>query len=81
MESLNPVPTLKFFHLLKRDRKSLYITNVVTASSVSGISLGSGFFLTRQEAEMHRTAEMLKDGDKNEYYIFELEIPNPVANQ
>lgn len=57
----------------------MYMTNVVTTSTNNSISLGAGFFVSRHDAEMHRTAEILKDGDKNEYYIFELEINNPAC--
>lgn len=81
MEQLKPEKTLKIYQLLKRDRKTMYITSAVTTATNNGISIGSGFFTSRNDAEMHRTMEVLKDGDKNEYYIFELEINNPVLEK
>ena len=47
------------------------------------MSWGFGFYTSLQEAEQNRTMELLKNTDavKPEYYIFELDFPNPVYNE
>ena len=41
-------------------------------------SIGIGFYLTRDEAEHQRTLEVLKSKTDEDFYVFELEIPNPI---
>jgi hypothetical protein len=79
MEPLKPPKTMKYYQLLKRTGLSL--TNVPSGSN--SLSLGMGFFQTQHDAEMHRTMEILKlsPGDNSEFFIFELELPNPVYKE
>jgi hypothetical protein len=68
---------LKVYMLLKQTGAYLCATSSST-SSISGTSLGVGFFWTRDEAEQHRTMEILKmqPTDNSMFHVFELEIPN-----
>lgn len=66
---------LTVYMLLKRSRTGLYVYPAVTPAG-AGPSIGSGFFVSRNEAELNRTAELLKDGQDYAYYIYELELPN-----
>ena len=77
MEPLKPPPTFLVYTVLKQTGLSL---SYVYSSGSSTISLGSGFYGTRDEAEKVRTYELLKDttDPKPHYHVFELEIPNPV---
>ena len=52
-------------------------------SSGSNVTFGPGFYTTREEAEQHRTLEILKDtnGGAHEYHVFELEFPNPAYQE
>ncbi len=72
-----PPETLKIYQLIKRNADMLYFTGVSGASPAQG-SIGIGFYTTRQEAEHQRTLEVLKCKTAEEFYIFELEIPNPI---
>lgn len=72
-----PPETLKIYQLIKRSADMLYFTNINNSSTSP--SLGVGFYPTRQEAEHQRTVEVLKSKTPDEFYIFELEIPNPIA--
>ena len=78
MEPLKPPKTMKYYQLLKRTGLSVY--NVTGSSNINGTTLGPGFFMSQHDAEMHRTMELLKltSGDNSEFFIFELELPNPV---
>ena len=69
--------TLSVYMLLKQNGAYLCPTSSST-SSISGTSLGVGFFWTRIEAEQHRTMEILKQvpPDNSVFHIFELELPN-----
>jgi len=69
--------TLKVYMLLKQNGAYLCPTSSST-SSISGTSLGVGFFWTQSEAEQHRTMEILKQvpPDNSTFHVFELEIPN-----
>ena len=80
MQSL-PVPkTFKVYILIKQ---SGVLFSTVKNMAVN--SLGTGFFLTREEAEHNRTIEELSDttvtGQKPKWHIFELEFPNPVYKE
>jgi len=70
-----PSETLKVYSLVKRNEMMFSY-----GGSSSTHNLGFGFYLTREEAEHNRTLEVLrqKEGDKAEFYVFELEIPNPI---
>lgn len=72
MQPLTPPKTIKVFQLLKQS--GLYFSS---AGGSSNANIGLGFYLTREEAEQHRTMEVLKGNNGVEYHIFELEIPNP----
>ena len=81
MQALKPPKTLKVYQLLKRNGLSMY--NATGSSNINGVTLGPGFFLTQHDAEMHRTMELLKlqPGDASEFFVFELELPNPVYKE
>lgn len=70
-----PPDTIKIYQLVKRTEMMFTFSG---ASSTQNI--GFGFYTTRAEAEHNRTLEVLrlKDGDSCEFYVFELEIPNPI---
>ena len=71
-----PTPeTLTVYYLVKQHANMLYFSSATATSS--GTSMGSGFFSTRHDAEMHRTVEMLKATDGSVFHLFELVIPNP----
>ena len=78
MEPIAPPKTIKVYQLLKRS--GLVLTSV---GSVSTMSWGHGFYTSLAEAEQNRTMELLKNTDivKPEYYIFELDLPNPVYKE
>lgn len=71
-----PPDTLKVYSLIKRTDMMFSYTG-----SASTQNVGYGFYLTREEAEHNRTLEVLrlKADDKSEFYVFELEIPNPIV--
>lgn len=82
MEPIRPPRTVKFYQLLKMATKNgLNISNCGSTSPSAYV--GSGIYLTQQEAEHQRTLETLKDtdGGANSYHIFELEFPNPVYRE
>lgn len=72
-----PPETLKIYQLIKRNADMMYFTGAGVAPTQG--SLGIGFYQTRQEAEHQRTIEVLKCKTSDEFYIFELEIPNPIV--
>lgn len=72
-----PPDTVKIYQLVKRNADSMYFTNAGMASGMN--SIGTGFYLTRDEAEHQRTLEVLKSKNADEFYLFELEIPNPIV--
>lgn len=74
-----PPETLKVYQLIKRNAESLYFMGAGTSPTQG--SLGIGFYATRQEAEYNRTLEVLKCKTGDEFYIFELEIPNPLLSK
>lgn len=81
MEPLKPPKTIKYYQLLRRT--GIALSNVVSNSMINGTSLGSGFFMSQHDAEMHRTVEILKlsPTDNSDFFIFELELPNPVYKE
>lgn len=81
MEPLKPPKTMKVYQLLRRS--GMVHSTVASSSMINGLSLGSGFFMSQHDAEMHRTMEILKlsAGDNAEFFIFELELPNPVYKE
>ena len=83
MEPIRPPRTVKFYQLLKMATKNgLNIGSCGSAPAANYI--GSGMYLTLQDAEHQRTLEILKDtdtGGTNSYHIFELEFPNPVYKE
>ena len=70
-----PPGTIKVYALVRRSEMMFSYSGTSSTNN-----LGFGFYLTREEAEHNRTLEVLrqKEGDKAEYYVFELEIPNPI---
>lgn len=82
MEPIKPPKTIKFYQLMKMATKSGLNINSCGASPGPNY-VGSGMYMTLQEAEHYRTLETLKDtdGGTNSYHIFELEFPNPVYRE
>lgn len=80
MEPLKPPPTFKVYTVIKQTGLSL---GYVYGPSSNTISLGAGFYSTRDEAEKCRTYELLKDttDPKPRYHVFELEVPNPAYQE
>ena len=78
MEPIKPVKTIKVYQLIKQSGMHLMNTGASSA-----MNFGIGFYSTLQEAEMHRTMELLKNTDatKPQYHVFELDIPNPAYNE
>ena len=81
MEALKPPKTLKVYSLIKQSGASFTYTGGSNSPSI-----GVGFYLSRDEAEHHRTIEVLKDTTtsgsmKPKFHIFELEFPNPIAEE
>lgn len=76
MESI-PIPkTLTVYALVKQTGMVFSYVGYSTNNS-----LGIGFFSTQQEAEHHRTLEILKDDNKSAYYIFPLTVDNPAHKE
>ncbi len=75
MESIKPPKVIKIYSLVKQSG-----LNFSPIGTISGPNyIGTGYFTTLQEAEHHRTLEVLKgsDGNKLQFHIYELEVPNP----
>lgn len=72
-----PPETVKIYQLIKRNADQFYFSNAGMASGTN--SIGIGFYLTRDDAEHQRTMEVLKSKTADEYYVFELEISNPIV--
>ena len=75
MEPIKPPKTFKVYQLVKQ-------TGINFSYGGSGTSgMGIGFYATQQEAEHHRTLELLKDtttgGPKPVWHLWELDVPNP----
>lgn len=79
MEPIKPPKIMKVYTLIKQSGLTLTYVGFSTAS----VSVGTGFFLTQTEAELHRTIELLKDttSPRPLYHVFELEIPNPAYQE
>jgi hypothetical protein len=80
MKSIEMPDTHTVYMLLRQSGLSF----VPTSSSVTNSTqLGTGFFLTKIEAEQHRTMEILKLSatDNTVFHIFELEVPNIVKGK
>ena len=75
MKPIEPPETIKVYQLLKRTGVAL-----TPVGSSTTTSFGVGFFQSQQDAEMFRTMELLKmsSTDNSEFFVFELELPNPV---
>ena len=82
METIKPPKTVKFYQLMKMVTKNSFNISACGAT-VANNYIGTGVYLTLQEAEHNRTLETLKDtdGGYNSYHIFELEFPNPVYKE
>lgn len=80
MEPLNPPKTFKVYTLIKQTG---LLMNYVYVAGTSHAQFGPGFYATRDEAEHHRTIELLKDtgAPRSQYHVFELEIPNPAYQE
>lgn len=64
---------VKVYFLVKQDGMMFTPTGTTGANY-----LGTGFYLTRVEAEHNRTMEYLKEtGSQTHIHIFELDVPNP----
>lgn len=78
MEGLPQSPTVTVYQLVKQTGM-----NFGPAGNAPTNYIGSGFYLTQQEAEHQRTMELLKDesnttpGHRTRYHIFPLTVPNP----
>ena len=75
MEPIKPPKVIKIYSLVKQSG-----LNFSPIGTISGPDyIGTGYFTTLQEAEHHRTLEVLKvsDGNKLQFHIYELEVPNP----
>ena len=81
MEPIKPPKTLKVYTLIKQTGASF----TYTSGSSTMTPLGLGFFISQQEAEHHRTIEVLKDTNtgpnKPKFHVFELEVPNPAYEE
>jgi len=82
MEGIKPPKTVKFYQLLKMSTKNSFSIHSC-GTTVANNYMGTGVYLTLQEAEHNRTMETLKDTDAayNTYHIFELEFPNPAYRE
>lgn len=74
MAPLEPPRTLKVYSLVKQSGLTF-----TYAGYSAHAALGNGFFATRDEAEHHRTLEVLKDtaSPRSQFHVFEMEVPNP----
>jgi len=84
MEGLKPPKTMRVYQLIKLNAANglnFGVAGGIPAGSANYI--GTGFYTTLQEAEHHRTLEILKDtsGSVTSFHIFELEFPNPAYRE
>ena len=75
-----PTPeTIRVYQLMRMNTSNGL--NFGAVSAMSTPSLGPGIFLSEAEAEQYRTIEILKNSDGAEFYVFELEFPNPALKK
>jgi hypothetical protein len=69
--------THKVYMLLKQTG-AYFVPVSSSTTSVTGTSIGVGFFWSQNDAEQHRTMEILKlqPSDASVFHVFELEVPN-----
>jgi hypothetical protein len=81
MEAL-PIPkSLKVYQLVRMTTtNAMHFSSVGTAPAGPGY-IGIGFYYTQSEAEQNRTLEYLKAKDGEQFFVFELEFPNPIHNE
>lgn len=75
VEPLDIPEYLKVFFLVKQQGMFFTPTGITSANY-----LGTGFFLSRTDAEHQRTMEYLKiteDQENTFIHIYELDVPNP----
>ena len=79
MQPIPPPKTLKIYMLLKQT--GLNFSTYTSAGNV--LQLGPGFFTTQEEAEHNRTLAVLADTGtvKQQFHVFELEVPNPLFQE
>ena len=82
MEGIKSPRTVRYYQLLRMSTKNSFNISSCGAT-VANNYIGTGIYLTLQEAEHNRTLETLKDtdGSHNTYHIFELEFPNPAYHE
>jgi hypothetical protein len=79
MEPLVPPKTLNIYALI---RQSGMTFSYVVPPIPNNPSIGSGFFLSQQEAEHNRTLEVLKEQNSGvKFHVFEMTIPNPAYKE
>jgi hypothetical protein len=78
-----PIPkTLKIYQLIRMNTKtSLGFYTAGTSPTGSINYIGPGFYTTLSEAEQNRTLEIIKNQDDSQFYVFELEFPNPAYKE
>ena len=83
MEPLPAPRTLKVYQLVKMTTSSgLNFSSTGTIPAGSQGYIGTGFYLTQNEAEQNRTLEVLKDtAGSSKFFVFELEVPNPAYRE
>ena len=74
MKPLDPPEFLNIYMLLMQSSGSMYFSPTGTAGTVS---MGSGMYASRDEAEKARTVAILSDKNNSIFHVFELEVPNP----
>jgi hypothetical protein len=78
-----PVPKVMKVYQLIRMTTNLSLTFSNAGQSPVGGNgyIGVGFYLTQSEAEQNRTLEYLKAKNEEQFYVFELEFPNPAYKE
>jgi hypothetical protein len=81
MEPLLPPKTLNIYALVRQNGMTFSYV-VPTVINTGTTNIGSGFFLSKQEAEHNRTLEVLKEQSTNViFHVFEMTIPNPAYKE
>jgi len=80
MEPIRAPKTIKIYSLVRQNGMTF---SPVSSSSSGSTNIGSGYYTTLQEAEHHRTLEVLKvsSGGREQFHIYELEVPNPAYTE